>query len=94
MPLNKLHVAMVTDIRVPLEIESIKEKFKDVVVIRVNRVNFETEMTEAQQKHKIENALNDYNDYDYVLINDTLEKLEQDVKEVLRKEVVVNEKND
>ena len=91
---NFFDVAMVTDIRVPLEIESIKEKFDDVVVIRVNRVNFETEMTVEQQKHKIENALNDYNDYDYVLINDTLEKLEQDVIEVLRKEVVVNEKND
>lgn len=87
-------VAMVTDIRVPLEIEKVKEKFDDVVVIRVNRINFETEMTVEQQKHKIENALNDYNDYDYILTNDTLEQLEQDVIEVLRKEVVVNEKND
>jgi len=85
---------MVTDVRVPLEIEKVKERFDDVVVIRVNRVNFETEMTEKEQKHKIENALNDYNDYDYVFTNDTLDKLEQDVIEVLRKEVVVNEKND
>ena len=54
-------------------------------------VNFETEMTEKEQKHKIENALNDY---DYVLTNDTLEQLEQDVRELLRKEVVLNEKND
>lgn len=91
---NFFDVAMVTDIRVPLEIESIKEKFEDVVVIRVNRVNFETEMTEQEQKHKIENAMNNYNDYDYVLTNDTLEQLEQDVREILRKEVVVNEKND
>jgi len=91
---NFFDVAMVTDIRVPLEIESVKEKFDDVVVIRVNRINFETEMTLEQQKHKIENALNDYNNYDYILTNDTLEKLEEDVIEILRKEVVVNEKND
>jgi len=91
---NFFDIAMVTDVRVPLEIEKVKERFDDVVVIRVNRVNFETEMTEKEQKHKIENALNDYNDYDYVFTNDTLDKLEQDVIEVLRKEVVVNEKND
>ena len=72
----------------------IKEKFDDVVVIRVNRINFESELTKAQQQHKIENAMNEYKDYDYILTNDTLEKLEEDVLEVLRKEVVVNEKND
>lgn len=79
-------VALVTDIREPLEIESIRNNFSDVVVIRVNRVNYETEMTEAQQKHKIENAMNDYSDYDYILTNDTLEKLEEDVIELLKKE--------
>ena len=79
-------VALVTDIRVPLEIESIKEKFDDVVVIKVERINYEQEMTAEQQNHKIENSMNDYNDYDYVLINDTLEKLNEDVIHVLKKE--------
>ncbi len=87
-------VAVVTDIRVPLEIESIKEHFDDVVVIKVERINYETEMTKEQQQHKIENAMNDYHDYNYILINDTLDKLQKDVIEVLRKEGVVNENND
>lgn len=87
-------VALVTDIRVPLEIETIREKFDDVVVIKVNRINYEQEMTEAQQKHKIENAMNDYNNYDYILTNDTLDKLNIDVVEVLKKEGLTNEKND
>lgn len=83
---NFFEVALVTDIREPIEIATVRENFNDVVVIRVNRINYETEMTEAQQKHKIENAMNDYNDYDYVLINDTLEKLQEDVISVLKKE--------
>ena len=87
-------VAVVTDIRVPLEIESIKEHFDDVVVIKVERINYETGMTKEQQQHKIENAMNDYHDYNYILINDTLDKLQKDVIEVLKKEGVVNEKND
>ena len=57
-------------------VDLVKEKFDDVVVIRVNRINFESELTKAQQQHKIENAMNEYKDYDYILTNDTLEKLE------------------
>ncbi len=91
---NFFDVAAVTDIRVPLEIETIRNNFDDVVVIRVNRINYETEMSLEQQKHKIENAMNDYKDYDYVLTNDTLEQLEKDVIEVLKKEGLTNEKND
>lgn len=81
-------VGMVTDIREPLEIEEIKKNFDDVVVIRVERIHFATEMTPAQQKHKIENAMNDYHDYDYILTNDTLEKLREDVRNMLEKEGV------
>jgi len=83
---NFFDVALVTDIRVPLEIETVKENFDDVVVIKVERINYEQEMTSEEQKHKIENAMNEYNDYNYVLINDTLDKLEEDVIEVLKKE--------
>ena len=68
--------------------------FDDVVVIKVNRINYESEMTIEQQQHKIENSMNNYNDYDYILTNDTLEKLEQDVISILQKEGVTNEKND
>lgn len=79
-------VALVTDVREPIEIETIRKNFDDVVVIRVNRINYETEMTLKQQKHKIENALNGYNDYDYILTNDTLDKLKEDVLEIIKKE--------
>ena len=74
--------------------QSDKEKFNDVVVIKVERINYKSEMTKEQQNHKIENSMNDYHDYDYVLINDTLEKLQEDVIEVLKKEGISNEKND
>ena len=91
---NFFDVAAVTDIRVPLEIETIKDNFDDVVVIKVERINYEQEMTKEQQKHKIENAMNDYKDFDYVVINDTLEKLEEDIIDILKKEGLTNEKND
>ena len=91
---NFFDVFIVNDIRLPLEIETIKKNFHDVVVIKVERINYETEMTVAQQQHKIENAMNEYTDYDYIVINDTLEQLKEDVIEILKKEGVTNEKND
>ena len=63
---------IISDIRFPIEITGIKEKFDDVVVINVKRINFETELTAEQQSHKTETALDGFNDYDYCLINDTL----------------------
>lgn len=76
-------VMIISDIRFPIEITGIKEKFNDVVVINVKRINFETELTAKEQSHKSETALNDFKDYDYYLINDTLDKLEEDVKNIV-----------
>lgn len=79
-------VMIISDIRFPLEITGIKEAYDDVVSINVKRINFETELTGEQQKHKTETALKDFKDYDYNIINDTLEKLEKDVIDIVSKE--------
>lgn len=79
-------VMIISDIRFPLEITGIKEAYYDVVSINVKRINFETELTREQQKHKTETALKDFKDYDYNIINDTLEKLEKDVIDIVSKE--------
>ena len=75
-------IVLVTDIRLPREIEAIKEKFDNVVVIRVNRINFDDGLTEEQRNHPIERAMDKYTEYDYIIENDTLEQLEKDVKTI------------
>lgn len=77
---------IVPDIRLPREIESVKERFDNVVVIKINRINFETELTDSQQKHKTETAMDNFNDYDYVVTNDTLEQYEKDIYDIYKKE--------
>jgi hypothetical protein len=79
---------MVPDIRLPREIEGIKEKFNNVVTIKVKRINFETELTGSEQKHITETAMDEYSEsnFDYVVINDTLEKLKKDIYEIYKKE--------
>ena len=77
---------IVPDIRLPREIESVKEKFNNAVAIRINRVNFETELTGSQQKHKTETAMDNFTGFDYVVTNDTLDKYEKDIYEIYKKE--------
>ena len=83
---NFFDVMIISDIRFPIEITAIKEAFDDVVSINVKRINFETELTGKEQSHKSENALNDFDGYDYKVINDTLEQLEKDIIEIVNKE--------
>lgn len=83
---------IVPDIRLPREIDSVKEKFDNVVTIKVKRINFDTDLTANQQKHITETAMDNYENFDYVLINDTLEKLKDDIYKIYEEEE--HEKND
>ena len=83
---NFFDVMIISDIRFPIEITAIKEAFNDVVSINVKRINFETELTGKEQAHKTETALNDFDGYDYKIINDTIEQLEKDVIDIVNKE--------
>lgn len=77
---------IVPDIRLPREVESIKEKFNNVVVIKIERINFDSELTTEEQKHSTETAMDNYNDYDYIIENNTLDKLREDIYRVYEEE--------
>ena len=83
---NFFDVMIITDIRLPLEITAIKERFNDVVSVNIKRINFESPLTDKQQKHKIENAMENFNGYDYKVTNDTLDKLNIDAINIVERE--------
>ncbi len=88
-------VFLVTDVRLPLEIDTIKKRFSDVVSIHIVRPNFETkELTEEENQHVTEHALESYTGFDYQITNLTLEKLDKDMESIIRKEESKNENND
>ena len=58
---------IIPDSRFPNENDKLKEEF-NVVTVRVERPNFDNGLTEKQQKHSSEVALDDYN-FDYRIIN-------------------------
>lgn len=85
---------IVPDVRFPLEIEEIK-KTKSAVSIHITREDIDSvsNLTEEQKAHITETALNDFQDYDYEIVNERLEQLKKDAEKVVR-EVENNEEND
>ena len=68
MFLNEWDYVLIPDCRFPNEIEYLKNRGFDVTHIRVVRENFESPLTEEQQKHPSETALDEYGQ-DILLIN-------------------------
>lgn len=86
-------VFLVTDVRLPLEIEEIKKRFNGVISINVTREDFDNELPIEQKEHFTEKALDNYDKFDYKLINRDLEDLENQIRQVVS-EVENNENND
>lgn len=69
--------AIIPDTRFPNEFERLRERGLDVVHLRIERKNFKSPLTEEQQKHPSETALDNIKP-DYCIINDGgLEDLEK-----------------
>ena len=78
-------VITISDARFPDEILTPKKLFDDVITIKVFRSNFETNLSESEQKHSTETALDDFSDYDYVIENNgSIDDLDKKVLEIVK----------
>ncbi len=74
---------IVSDIRFPVEIEKVKEKYDDVVTIKMIRES--DELNSSQKENRTETSLDNYNDFDYIINNnDSLDTLKNKALNVLR----------
>lgn len=77
-------VIIVSDVRAPEEIDYPKNNFKNVNVFNVRRVNFDDGLTEEQRNHYTEIALDNYNKFDYIVMNDgNIDDLKNKVNKIL-----------
>ena len=75
---------IVSDVRMPVEIEKPKTKFDNVVTLKMVRES--DELNSKEQKHVTETALDSYEGFDYIINNDkTLEDLEIKAKDILER---------
>ena len=74
---------IVSDVRFPVEIEKVKEKYDEVITIKISRDS--EELNQSQKNNITETALDNYTDYDYVIDNNgTLEELEQKAVDIIK----------
>lgn len=72
---------IIPDCRFPDEITNMANKGFDVIHLRVVRYNFDTTLTEEQQNHPSETALDDVEPDYYIKNNGTLKDLEKAVRD-------------
>ena len=81
---------IISDVRFPSEIDTIKEKFLNVISIQVKRDNLKSDLTDEQQKDITETSLDNYDKFDYTVDNDNntnLNIIAQDIINNIRKKV-------
>lgn len=72
-------VVIISDVRLPEEIEEFKKKYSDCTSIYVINQFAASKLTLKEQMHITETALEDYNNFDLTITNDSLETLEPKV---------------
>ena len=85
-----LDVLIISDIRLPIEIDTFKAKL-DAVAINVKNEFSKSILTSDEQKHETETALDNYENFDFVLENSAHENLYNNVLKIIE-EVDKNEK--
>ena len=84
---NFFDVAIITDARLVNEFKTIKNKYPDVVCIKVERENYVSDLSDEEKNHITETDLDNYHDFDYVVINRNLKDLSESALEIVREEV-------
>ncbi len=74
---------VVSDVRYPEEIEDIKLNYNDVYSIYVENQFGNSSLTLEEQMHKSETALENYNEFDYIIVNDDYNTLKDKVFKIL-----------
>ena len=77
-------VLTISDGRFKTEVINPKAAFKNVIVIHVDRPNFDNGLTEEQKRHPSEVDLDDYDGYDFYVSNDgTIDDLEKKIRDLV-----------
>lgn len=77
-------VITISDARLVEELEIPKKNFDNIKIVSIIRPDFDNGLTSEQKKTLTEIGLDNYNNYDYILNNDSsLEDLEKRVTEML-----------
>jgi len=74
-----VHNLIISDVRMPNEIEEIKENYDEVYAIYVVNQFGSSKLSIQEQSHITETALEGYDEFDYTIANDSLATLKEKI---------------
>ena len=83
---NFFDAFIITDARMIHEFESIKDKYDDVVSIKLERKDYDNMLTEEEANHVTEKEIDEYDEFDYVILNRSFDDLKTGAIEIVRNE--------
>ena len=88
---NLTNNVVISDVRFPMEIDDIKTAYDNVYAIYVENNFSQSKLSITEQTHITETALDSYNDFDYMIVNDNYESLRDKVFKIM--EEVMKDEN-
>lgn len=83
---NFFDTFIITDARLIDEFVDIKNKYEDVVTIKLNRSNYEDNLTLEEKEHITEKEIDGYNEFDYRILNNSLASLKEAAESIVKTE--------
>lgn len=78
-------IITISDARYKIEVDIPKKYFNDVTTIHIVRPEFDNGLSESEKEHITEKDFDDYNNFDYEIINDgTLKQLKINVENIIK----------
>ncbi len=82
---NYVDIIVISDARLPEELDDIKKEFPNVYKIHLIKNNLNNNLTPTEKQHITETALDNYNNFDYTIINDdSIENLKTNIDKILK----------
>lgn len=83
---NFFDTFIITDARFINEFESLKAKYDDVISIKINRKNYDNQLSEEEARHVTEQEISSYDNFDYIIENKSFSSLKAAALEIVRNE--------
>lgn len=80
---NYFDTFIVSDVRLPHEIEEIKNRFNNTVSINIVKDNYISPLDKEEANHITETALDNYDNFDYKIINNDIEEVRKNIVSIL-----------
>ena len=83
---NFFDTFIITDARLIMEFEELKNRFSDVVTILLRRENYDNGLSDEESKHITETEIDNYDKFDYDILNHNVGEIVKNAKMVIKKE--------